>query len=343
MNVRKWVGTAVLCALVLGIGHGAIAREGVRISSIEVVGGSQPVIYVLDNANDELVVVDGNGALVRRIPLTLDDGKNSQAYGLIAASPKLGDVFVIGNRPGVRIVAGDGTIQPYIASMGPFTDRIPGIDPNGVFYFPDREANKVKVYNVHAGAVPQAEAQTPDQKAVPVNNTEVLEFDTDKPERTLNGAVSGPAHMGRPGEVHAPSTAGAWVLDQTYAFTVFRWTPGNSRLEFTAKVKAPDKANRAFTEVTGIRCDGQGNTYLACPQIKSILVYDKDFKLAKTIPTGFKAYGLAVGADGRLYIGDDHRNSLGDLTPEIKVLDRDGAQLQIIQMPAAEGQRLEVE
>ena len=326
------ISSCVLVLLLICMLGSAFAEAGhqrPRIESIEVLGGHQDIlIYVLDGGNDEIIVLDTKGNLIRRISIAMEDGSNSNSYALSG-------LCVISNRAGIRNISPEGKVNPSIPSLGDYTDRIMAVDPTGKFYYPNKEQNKVEIYHLPISINVTYDLAMKITKEEWQKMAEAQQVRPGHPQAVIDGNVTGPAHLGRPHRVDAPNREYVWVLDQSYKYKVFKWEGKDDRMNFVREIKAPDKGNRSFTDVTGVRCERDNTeiTYIACRQTKTILKFDEHISLVKSIPAGCKPCGLAVDNNGLLYVADDFRGGPDGKQPEIRVLNQSGKLLRTIKIP----------
>ena len=337
MKVRGFIFIFLMVLLISGtifaVNIGAVQRQPPRIRGIAV---TNQRINILDNANNEVIQLDHKGKLIRRISIALGDGSDSNSYALVASSKGL--LYVVSNRAGIRVITWNGRIHPYIPSLGEYTDRIMAVDSVGRFYYPDKEQNKVNIYNlpmlINIASETKSVIASPEEvermdHELEENGPGVVNIQKDHPSIMIDGNVTGPAHLGHPHKVCVPDYEHVWVLDQSYKFKVFRWEQKDCYLRFVREIKAPDKKNRSFTDVVGIESDGD-YTYVACGETKSILKYDDHSgKLKKIIPLGRWPSGFDLDDEGRMYVGDD----LGEGQSVIRVLSPSGKLLNTIKIP----------
>ncbi|MCX6374652.1 MAG: hypothetical protein NTU88_01185, partial [Armatimonadetes bacterium] len=255
-------------------------------------------LFVLDTGRDIVFLVSSEGKVVRQHPIGMEDGSGSQSCRIIRASKSPGCLYVVSNRAGIRNLAEDGKLTPIRPSRGAYTDRVPSVDSSGVFYFPDKENNRIAVYGC---AMDKPGSDTGEQSG----NTMVLADGTpDLPCKVIDGNAEGAAHLGHPHRVDVDGLGNIWVLDQSYVYKVFDATG-----IFIRAVKAPDAKNRSFTYVTDLESDPLGYTYIGCQETKLVLKYDKAGKLVKSIQTGWRRVdAMGIGSDGLIYVGSEEHN-----------------------------------
>lgn len=277
---------------------------------------AQGSIYVLDHARDEVLLLDKDGKLVKKGSLAGIDGAQSNSWQLVQLTSPVVVAAISSNGLGVRDVTDPEAIRSIFPPVAAHTDRVLGMDGRGRVYYPNKEMNRVERYKVGD--------ETPSVISDPgigVKDDVVVTCDL-----AIDGKVDGPAHFAGPHRVDVDGLGNIWILDQSYTENVF-----DSNGKFLRGIKAPDPKNRSFTYIVGMESDKAGNTYLACQETRSVLKYDKDGKLAKTINTKIWARAFGLDGDGKLYLADAfYQTPDYKRVPAIKVFDQSGNLVRVI-------------
>lgn len=312
MKARIWGCTIILFAVVL-LQCMAEEQPPARRNIADIAVNAQGNIYVLDQARDEVLLLDKDGKLLKKGSLAGEGGVESNSWQLVQLTSPLSVAAISSNGLGVRDVTDPEAIRNIFPPMQGHTDRVFGMDAQGRVYFPKRDKYRVERYKVGNEAPPDPGVHPKGEETVTC-------------DLVIDGKVEGLAHFGDPYAVHVDGLGNIWILSHSYVFKVF-----DPQGTFLREIKAPDPKNRSFTYVVDLESDKDGNTYLACQETRSVLKYEKDGNLAKTIKTGIWAKGFGLDAEGRLYIADpDYRGPDQVRMQAIRVLDQSGQLLRTI-------------